>query len=208
MSDHERVTAFFASAEQPQESGLVRANLGRLVRRYAAEGTATGYRGRPRAARGRSRRPERSALLDDLDRGLAERAVGLPPVGQGGLFDALAAPGAEPAEAAGSSTRSPRNWPHSSEPRGSRRRRTTSRTRLALRADVTAARDRVHADLADPKTPRPLLLERLAMLEELGDARVRRGRAAAPRSTETPRFRSVPSPCSAGSAGRASATRS
>ena len=44
------------------------------------------------------------------------------------------------------------------------------RTRLALRAGIAAARDRVHADLADPKVPRPLRLERLAVLEELGDA--------------------------------------
>ena len=42
---------------------------------------------------------------------------------------------------------------------------------LALRAAVTEARVRVHADVADAKTPRPLLLERLAVLEEIGDVR-------------------------------------
>src|SRR5262249_7155623 len=42
VSDHERVTAFFASAEN-RKSQSVQANFGRLIRRYAAEGTATGY---------------------------------------------------------------------------------------------------------------------------------------------------------------------
>jgi putative heme-binding domain-containing protein len=42
-------------------------------------------------------------------------------------------------------------------------------TRLALRAGIAAARDEVHDDVSNPKTPRPLLVERLAVLEELGD---------------------------------------
>src|SRR5439155_10855009 len=37
MSDHERVTAFFAAPEN-RKSKAVQANFGRLVRRYAAEG--------------------------------------------------------------------------------------------------------------------------------------------------------------------------
>src|SRR5205814_10488865 len=42
MSGRERVLDFFASAEA-RRSSLVRANLPRLMRRYAAEGTKTGY---------------------------------------------------------------------------------------------------------------------------------------------------------------------
>jgi hypothetical protein len=44
------------------------------------------------------------------------------------------------------------------------------RTRLALRAGVAAARERVHAEVAGPDTPRPARLDRLAGLEVLGDA--------------------------------------
>src|SRR5205807_131887 len=55
VSDHERVTAFFAEllarANPPRGrgagaeiNGRIRANVARLVRRYAAEGTAVGYR--------------------------------------------------------------------------------------------------------------------------------------------------------------------
>src|SRR5205823_2073009 len=94
ISDHERVVAFFATAEN-RTPAAVQANLGRLVRRYAAEGTATGYSAAHKLLTALTP-AERQALLADLDRGLAERAVGLPPVGQGGLFDALAPPGAAP----------------------------------------------------------------------------------------------------------------
>jgi putative heme-binding domain-containing protein len=160
------VTAFFASPAN-HKSKLVRANLGRLVRRYAADGTTLGYRAAHTllAALPAS---GRSALYEDLDRGLAERAVGLPSVGQGGLFDALAAPGAEaPKPTRKYEPLTPEltvliraAWEESPT--------SAARTRLALRAGVATARDRVHADLADPKTPRPLVLERLATLDELG----------------------------------------
>src|SRR5262249_24378811 len=42
-------------------------------------------------------------------------------------------------------------------------------TRLALRADFGTARARVHADVGDLAASRPLLLERLTVLEELGE---------------------------------------
>jgi len=166
VSDQERVTAFFASADN-RKYKLVQANLGRLVRRYAADGTAPGYRAAHKllAALPAS---DRAALYEDLDRGLSERAVGLPPVGQGGLFDALAAPGSE------TPTPTRKYESITSELTAVIRAAweelptNAARTRLALRAGVTAARDRVHADLADPKTPHPLLLERLATLDELG----------------------------------------
>jgi putative membrane-bound dehydrogenase-like protein len=167
ISDRDRVTAFFARPEN-RTSAAVRANLGRLVRRYAADGTAAGYAaahvlltaGTP---------AERKSLLADLDRGLAERAVGLPSIGQGGLFDKLAAPGTEPA-------RPPRKYEPLSPGlvaliREEWRAAPTNElaTRLALRANIGEARDRVHADLGDAKTPRPQMLERLTLLEELGD---------------------------------------
>lgn len=167
MSDSERVTAFFASAGHGK-STAVRANLGRLVRRYAAAGTAVDYRAVHRllvAVPG-----DTTALLEDLDRGLAERSVGLPPVGQGGLFEGLAVPGSEPPKPARKFE--PLTPELADFLRDLWRAEPTSavRTRLALRAGTAAARDRLHADLALPTTPRPLLLERLAVLEDLGDA--------------------------------------
>lgn len=166
VSEPDRVTAFFASADN-REHKLVRANLGRLVRRYAADGTTLGYRA-AHAVLTALPASERSALSEDLDRGLSERAVGLPPVGQGGLFDALAAPGTEPAKPA--RKYEPLTPELAALIRSAWEASPTSaaRTRLALRAGVTAARDRVHADLVDPTTSRPLLLERLTTLEELG----------------------------------------
>jgi putative membrane-bound dehydrogenase-like protein len=167
ITDHERVTAFFADPKN-RTSGAVRANLGRLVRRYAADGTAVGYRAAHKLL---VEAPEdRVALLEDLDRGLAERSVGLPAVGQGGLFDTLAVPGTAPPKAAKPFDRlTPaltgflRDTWHDAPTN-------VIRTRLALRAGIADARQRVHADVADPKALRPLLLERLATLEDLGDA--------------------------------------
>ncbi|HYH66291.1 MAG TPA: PVC-type heme-binding CxxCH protein [Urbifossiella sp.] len=163
MPDAGRVTAFFAAAEN-RDHPSVRANLGRLVRRYAADGTAAGYR-----AAHTLLAAEKVELLADLDRGLAERAVGLPAVGQGGLFDALAAPGREPPP--------PRKYDPLTRELADVIRAAWAdapgnavRTRLALRAGVAAARERVHAEVAGPDTPRPARLDRLAVLEELGDA--------------------------------------
>ncbi|QDU18963.1 PVC-type heme-binding CxxCH protein [Urbifossiella limnaea] len=156
-----RVTAFFAEAEN-RDRPAVRANLGRLVRRYAADGTAAGYR-----AAHTLLAAEKVTLLPDLDRGLAERAVGRPAVGQGGLFDALAAPGRE---------LPPRKYdPLASDLADVIRAAWAAapgdavRTRLALRAGVADARERVHADVSGPNTTRPARLARLAVLEELGD---------------------------------------
>ena len=180
MSDRERVTAFFASAEN-LKSAAVQANLGRLVRRYAADGTVAGYNAAHSLLVGRAvpdtpgpvsdasgtARPT-MALLEDLDRGLAERSVGLPPVGQGGLFDDLAAPGSQP-------PKPPRKYdPLTPElqdfiaAQWSTSKTDTLTTRLALRAGIGAVRDRVHADVGGATTTRQLLVDRLAVLEEFG----------------------------------------
>jgi putative membrane-bound dehydrogenase-like protein len=167
MPDRERLTAFFASAEN-RKGKAVRANLGRLVRRYAADGTKAGYAAAHKLL---SALPfaEIPTVLGDLDRGLAERAVGLPTVGQGGLFDNLAAPGTE------------RPKPRKFDPLTTELREfigrawedfpdVTVRIRLAFRADIPTAREFVNAELANVRTPRAVLVDRLAVLEELGDA--------------------------------------
>jgi putative membrane-bound dehydrogenase-like protein len=168
IPDHARVTAFFAKPEN-RKSAAAQANLGRLVRRYAAEGTATGYNAAA-LLYAHATEFERKTLLEELDRGLAERSVGLPAVGQGGLFETLAAPGT-------GSPKPPRKFEpltpelqHITTSQWSGAMTSELRTRLALRVGDGWARERVHKDLADPNTPRQLLVERLAVLEELGDA--------------------------------------
>ena len=168
MSDHERLTAFVAVANN-RKRALVKANVGRLVRRFAADGSTTGYRAAHKLLVA-LQPDEQAAVLEDLDRGLAERTVGLPTVGQGGLFDALARPGTEPPRPA---KKFDPLTPELCEfigtawedlPAG------TVRLRLAIRAGIATAREFVHAELANPRTPRSRLLERLALLQELGDA--------------------------------------
>jgi putative heme-binding domain-containing protein len=93
----------------------------------------------------------------------------LPPVGQGGLFDKLAAPGAGP-------PKPPRKFEPITKDltdligREWRQARTSKLlTGLAIRAGNGVARRQLHADLADPNTPRQLLVERLSVLEDLGE---------------------------------------
>jgi putative membrane-bound dehydrogenase-like protein len=168
MSDHQRLAAFFSSTDN-RKRGLVRANFGRLVRRFAADGSATGYRAAHELLA--ALQPgELAAALEDLDRGLAERAVGSPPVGQGGLFDAFARPGASPTKPA---RKFDALTPELCEFIGTAWEdlpASTVRLRLAIRAGIGTAREFVHAELANPRTPRSQLLERLVLLQELGDA--------------------------------------
>ena len=164
ISDHGRVVAFFARPERNRV--LFQANLARLVRRYAAEGTAVGY---DAAARLITSRPatEQKRLFEHLDRGLAERATGPAAVGQGGLFETLAAPPgdippprrkvAPPTEALTELVRQARREAPSSP----------FVTRLAYRIGEGPV-EQIHRELADPNTPRQLLLERLELLEEFG----------------------------------------
>lgn len=65
----------------------------RLIRRYAAEGTSAGYAACLRMLQ-LAAADQQQASLEHLNLGLAERAVDLPAIGQGGLFEEQAA--AEP----------------------------------------------------------------------------------------------------------------
>lgn len=137
----------------------------RLIRHYVAEGTEAGYRHALRIVQELTPK-ERLAAYPDLDRGLAERAVPLPDVGQGGLFESQAVPG---------KTKSPgksfqplpvemltylgKEW--AADPTS------PLLSRLALRAGISACRERVHADLSQGSAT--LRKDRLKLLEELGD---------------------------------------
>ena len=165
VSDLPAVTAFFADPTHRTNEG-VKANRGRLVRRYAAEGRTAAYRAAFDLLLAGSK--DDSTLLDDLDRGLAERAVGLPPVGQGGLFEKLAPPEAQPASPARTFDPLPGELVLFLHAQWQKEPTSPVRTRLAFRAGLPTVRERVHEDLEDPKTPRPLLLERLTLLEDIG----------------------------------------
>ncbi len=164
ISDHRRVVAFFARPERNRV--LFQANLARLVRRYAAEGTTLGY---DAAARLISSRPavDQKTLFEHLDRGLAERAVGPAAVGQGGLFEALAAPPGDippPRRKVEPATDELKTLIWQTWRRGSS---SPLLTRLAYRIGEGPV-EQIRQELADPNTPRQLLLERLELLEEVG----------------------------------------
>jgi putative membrane-bound dehydrogenase-like protein len=168
IANRKTVVSFF-SAANTQTRVSVKANLGRLVRRYAAEGRRAGYES-AHAILTALPAAERGSLWEDLARGLSERAVGTPAVTQGGLFESVAAPGkltAEPARKYEPLTDELQTlirnvW------RGAKSN--TLLTRLAIRAGIREASEHVIDDLANPKLPRPLLMQRLAILEEFGDA--------------------------------------
>ncbi len=167
ISDHERLTEFY-SPPVTRRYRHVAATIGLLVRRYAADGTATGYTAALVLLKSAGD-VEQWSLLKELDRGLAERAVGLPAVGQGGLFDALAAPGAEQPKARKYEPLTPELREFIARLWGVAKTDSLA-TRLALRAGIGQARHEVHNDLAYGTTPRQLLVDRLTVLEELGDA--------------------------------------
>jgi putative membrane-bound dehydrogenase-like protein len=168
IDHHERLTAFFAAPDN-RKSLMARAMYGSLVRRYAAEGTVTGYRAATQLFE-RATDVERESLLDSLDRGLAERAVGPPTIGQGGLFESLAAPGTRPAKPTKSFEPITPELGLAASRAWSGARTSELATRLALRVGDGEARERVLKDIVDPNTPRQLLVERLSVLQEFGDA--------------------------------------
>lgn len=88
LTDADRILAFLGTSEAWSASGS-RENALRLVRRYAADGTRTGYE---HAARLLASVPPRGRpeALEALDRGLAERAAVLGGMGSAGLFESVA----------------------------------------------------------------------------------------------------------------------
>jgi putative heme-binding domain-containing protein len=89
LTDAERLLVFFDSPQAWTEAGI-RANVLRLVRRYAAEGTRVSYEYCLRLL-AKAPAAHRTAALDALDRGLAERAVALGGMGMSGLYESIAA---------------------------------------------------------------------------------------------------------------------
>jgi putative membrane-bound dehydrogenase-like protein len=183
-ADPERLLATFAAPEA-WGAPTLRANALRLVRRWAAEGTADAYAACARAA---TSAPQEQAgeVLDALRQGLAERGAGLHGVGQGGLYADLAAEEAAPPVAA-----------RAYEPvAGPLRDFIAARWRsqpddplaieLALRAELPGARQRLHELLELPAADDAQRIAQLRLLREAGDraAAATAGRYVAPPASD------------------------
>ena len=167
LSDSDEVVEFFKQAGT-WASSMKRDNAQRLIRRYAAEGTTKGYDAALKLARAAPAR-HLEAALQALDQGLAERGATLAGLGQGGLFEEVAAVTGEPArepERKYEALTSPlkgwirNNW--SAEPRD------LNRTRLAVRAGIEEAYEGVLGVLRDPSSPEDHRLAMLDLLRDLG----------------------------------------
>ncbi|MFN0056284.1 MAG: PVC-type heme-binding CxxCH protein [Planctomycetales bacterium] len=165
MSDMAQVLERFARPER-WDTGMFRANLERLMRRYAAAGTVESY-----AACGRlwQQTPEvhREKLLTPLWQGLTERAQGLAEIGVGGLFDSVAgaATGASPPRKTAAILPVSGALQRTIRAAWEARRDDPLRTRLALEGGLDAAYAHLLAGLK-PTEPAARLKERLAILAE------------------------------------------
>jgi putative heme-binding domain-containing protein len=86
ISEYEKLIQFVAAPDHRGNSLIVENRL-RLMRRFAADGTATGDAAVLRLL---TVTDPTEPLLQALSRGLSERSAGLPEVGQGGLFSGQA----------------------------------------------------------------------------------------------------------------------
>ncbi len=98
ITDTDRLLEMFVRVETWQ-SPAWRDNALRLIRRWAAEGSAAGYDACLRLLRS-APEDRRIAALDHLRMGLAERAVGFIGIGQGGLYEQQAATAGQVSEEA------------------------------------------------------------------------------------------------------------
>jgi putative membrane-bound dehydrogenase-like protein len=165
LSDRQRVLSLFSESNVWQ-SRMTRANLLRLIRRYAAEGKSDGYAACLRLMKN-SPAADVDEMLSALHQGLTERSRGLSAITSGGLYDAVAAATAESPPAA-----KPEFDPVTDELRPTildfwRTRHDPLRTRLALEAGL----DEPYRDLVSSLKPTETtarLVEQLAILNDYG----------------------------------------
>ena len=148
--------------------GGLREHEFRLVRRYAAEGSRTGYAAATRLV-ATAPPVHQTAALEALDRGLAERSVGSSGMGRGDLFDTVAAleKGSTPSRGFEPLTEAlieaiADAW--RAEPGDA------ARLRLALRAGVPGALPALLAELTAPATSAARRCVLLGLLGEQGGA--------------------------------------
>ena len=167
LSDRGEVVKLF---KQPGTwaTSMKRDNAQRLIRRYAAEGTTKGYDAALKLARAAPAR-HLEAVVQALDQGLGERGATLAGLGQGGLFEEVAAVKGEPArepERKYEALTSPlKGWIRNT---WSVKPRDLNRARLAVRAGIEEAYEGVLGVLRDPSSPEDHRLAMLDLLRDLG----------------------------------------
>ena len=151
-------------------TGLRRANQQRLMRRYAAEGTAAGYDACA-TLHAAAPQAEQEPLWKSLLQGLTERARVLGPATNAGMFDQLAGAASSAGPAPQPNRYTPITGPLLDRIAAQSRNQPVDplRTRLALEAGLPETRDALRRDL-DPATAVPLLKNRLEILAEYPDA--------------------------------------
>lgn len=166
-SDAEAVVKLFTNSDG-WDRAMWRDNARRLIRRYAAEGTAAGYGSALKLARATPSEHAMSAV-EALEQGLAERGATLSGLGQGGLFE-------EVAEIRADDTSAPRrefeplttelkDWigaKWKAEPRN------LARIRLAVRAGVEEAYQSLLGELRDAGSSDERRVDLLDLLVDLG----------------------------------------
>ena len=167
LSDSDEVVRLFT---QPGtwDTSMKRANVLRLIRRYAAEGTAAGYDATLQLARAAPATHFETAV-QALDQGLAERGATLPGLGQGELFEEVAAVKGDPVfgprrpyEVIASPLKRWIRETWSAKPQN------LDRTRLAVRAGIDEAYRTILSSLMYSETHEDRRMALLDLLRELG----------------------------------------
>jgi putative heme-binding domain-containing protein len=165
LSDRQRVLDLF-SVPSAWQKPMMRANVLRLIRRYAAEGSSDGYAACVQLIK--SAPPAREDdVIAALQQGLAERSRGLTQGTLGGLYDSVAAVAADATPAAKTELE-----PVTAELRERilaswRAKRDPLRTRLALEAGLDGPHTRLVDELKSTES-KSQLIERLAILKDYG----------------------------------------
>ena len=167
LSDRGEVVRLF-TRPGTWDTSMKRANVLRLIRRYAAEGTAAGYDATLQLARAAPDTHLETAV-QALDQGLAERGATLPGLGQGGLYEEVAAMKGDPVlgprrpyEVIASPLRRWIRETWSAKPQN------LDRTRLAIRAGIDEAYRTILSGLEDSETHEDHRVALLDLLRELG----------------------------------------
>lgn len=171
ITDAERVLSYFARTEA-WDAAANHANLRRLVRRYAAEGTARCYAACARLLSA-APEPQQRSMLTALNQGLAERGSVGSELGHGGLYQPFAAVERQTPK------KNPQSFATRVQPIVGELRRQIAEAwqsdqtdplylRLAMRADVDAAENHLRLLLANNETGEPSLVKLLDVSAELG----------------------------------------
>ena len=149
-------------------NSIKRDNARRLIRRYAAEGTAKGYDAALYLARAAPARHLETAV-QALDQGLAERGATLGGLGQGGLFEEVAElkdePDRTPERNYEALTSSLKSWIRAT---WRAKPQDLDRMRLAVRAGIAEAYETVLGVLRDPESRQDRRSDMLDLLGDLG----------------------------------------